>query len=234
MIGAARGLYAKKRSAGGGGTISYVDAASDGGASITSYTLTAKPNVSGTNRMLVAFVHVEHTAGAGANNVTSVTWNGTNMTFLARAESGNLSSFWNLCEIWYLIAPATGANNLVATIPSSATGLGVTGIALSGVAQTAPEANASTNSGTSSVSTVNFNITTLTNNAWVVDGVSHGSGTGTYTFTSPQVERADTAGGGQRNGASTREVTTAGSVNQQVTSTASSRMAYIGASFAPA
>lgn len=232
MLGAARGLYAKKRSAAG---IAYVDGATGSTTVASSLTLTAKPAVSGTNRMLVVGVGIEHIGAADAAAITGITWNGTAMTKILATEAYR-SGTEGRVELWYLIAPATGSNDLVVTSGATCDAIGAWAMALSGVAQTAPDASTSNNTGAGQDTVRSVTLTTAANNSWIITVPSNGHSASSMAFSSPQVERFDfkTAGTVIVIGGDTHAVATAGSATSTVTCGTLSRMSIVGAAFSPA
>ena len=100
------------------------DAKSAQGFDATSTTLSH--TTSGTNRLLVVAVAVD-----GASTISSVTYAGVAMT-LAK-------TFYNIRRIslYYLVAPATGANNIAVTL-SGSDDAGIMAVSYNGVNQTAP------------------------------------------------------------------------------------------------
>ena len=78
--------------------------ASSAGTSVTSTTQTLAHTCSGVNRIL--FVNTGITS---ADTIPGITYNGVALTKIASVINGRYFS------LWYLIAPATGANNIVVT-----------------------------------------------------------------------------------------------------------------------
>src|SRR6267143_417594 len=116
----------------------------------------------GANRLLVVGVTIQTNAG---QTVNSVTYAGAGLTFV-RADiiAGSVRS-----ELWYRIAPATGANSVVVTL--SATARTVAGaISFTGVDQTTPVDAQNGATGTSVTPSVT--VTSVTDGAWVADAVA--------------------------------------------------------------
>lgn len=120
------------------------DAVSSGGGTSQSGngTITLSHTCTGSNLLLI--VGVANDAG-GSAGVSGITYNGTSMTALASIN--NSDSFANiLINTYYLIAPSTGANNIVVTRSGSpVTNSSVCGISFTGVDQTTPLGTAATN-----------------------------------------------------------------------------------------
>lgn len=102
-------------------------------------------------------------AGCSTSTISGVTYNGVAMT---RAVQVNLQSSWS--ELWYLVAPATGTNNVVITCAGSNS---ITGGAVSYInaAQTGqPDATHADGAQTGSVTSYSQSITTVTANDMVL------------------------------------------------------------------
>ncbi len=134
----------------------------------------------------------------------------------------------------------TGVAHLLALRPSGTIQVVMTGsvdninagsIFLSGTRSGAPEAvNTSTNFGSATITTA---ITTLTNNAWLIDAVGSGNA-GSFTPQAAQTERWDTSAASSTAAASTKPVPTAGASSMQQThSTTSNRTAHAVVAIAP-
>lgn len=111
---------------------------------------TAGPHVkshtcSGSDRLLVVCIQFYHTASV----VSALTYNGVALTKL-----GSFSDFNYNSEIWYLVAPATGANDVSLTFSGVTFGFAYSSISFTGVDQTTPMAGYASNSGTSTTPTV--------------------------------------------------------------------------------
>lgn len=121
---------------------------------------------SGSNRLLIVGVGM---GGATASVTTSVTYNSVGMTSMGQVLSDNQTDGW--VEMFYLIAPSTGTNQVVYTCSHSRD---LTGGSLSytGVDQTTPVVNTATAFGASTTPSVN--VTNPSGNI-VVDAVVCGS-----------------------------------------------------------
>ena len=214
------------------------DAASTGSAANPSSSVAWSHTVgSGNDRMLVVGVVAEHNADQYATTVTYGTQSLTKVTGSAATGSGTPL---NATELWYLPAPNVGTAAITITFASSqSNGAECGAVSLFGVKQSAPEAVA-IDTGAATGTTYSLAITTLTNGAWLVDVVNHGSGNAANTINTTSTgmtRRWNSAAGGQLVGAcATREVATAGAVTDTwSTSTGtSSRKAQSIAAFTPA
>src|SRR3990167_114942 len=119
---------------------------------------------SGTNRLLVVCVHF---GASTTNEVTSITYAGTNLTkAVAKAATNpprNVKS-----EIWYLVAPSTGTNDVVIAISGSTNAKGATIINLTGVHQTSP-LDATSAGAEGSSTTPSTDITTVNVQSMIID-----------------------------------------------------------------
>lgn len=121
---------------------------------------------SGANRIL--FV----AAGSSSNHpVTGVTYASVAMTLIVTSSQSGAGGFQT--SLWYLIAPATGANNVVISAPSSTRIAGSTG-SYTGVLQTSPIDSSAVNNdpGPGNVTTLTKSTTVVASNCWVFMGGS--------------------------------------------------------------
>lgn len=100
---------------------------------ITSITLSH--TCTGSNRLLLVGTHAYFSSSQTAT-CTGVTYSGTAMTLVARRRQNGVVSDSVVTELWYLIAPATGANNIVATWSTTTTQSAVNGVSFAGADQT--------------------------------------------------------------------------------------------------
>lgn len=202
--------------------IAYDSSAKSSGSSVSS--LTYSHTTSGTNRIL--FVSVAYSDG-GSRNISSVTYNGVGMTsiyeYTNSGGSGGLGLF-------YLIAPATGAHNVVITMSSSTLNLYGESSSYTGANQyLQPDAfNFNKTIGSSGATT---NVTTVADNCWTVAGCyAFGSNSGT-------ISSAQTGRQGNNYSLiadSNSAKTPAGAVTMNYTETGMSTNYIIAASFSPA
>ncbi len=120
---------------------------------------------SGTNRLLVVVVH----GNTQARRVISVTYGGTPLTYKDRIDGGPTTYAW--VEIWYLTAPATGAQTITVTLDAPDTvNWTATSISFTNVDQTTPLGTSITAIGTDAAPTVN--VSSAANNL-VVSSVTY-------------------------------------------------------------
>lgn len=123
--------------------------------------LTFAHTCSGSNRIL--FVTTITNTGTG---VSGVTYNGVALTLLdSRADAGG-----NVPELWYLIAPATGSNNIVITV-SGSNAIAGAAASYTGVKQSAPSVFG--NNRADSATSVSKSLTSTTDNSWMICGFTN-------------------------------------------------------------
>ena len=93
-------------------------------------------------------VHAAACGTTACGSATSVTYNGTALTFAGASTNGTVRS-----ELWYLVAPPTGAHNVVVTAPN-ANAVTATSMSFTGVDQTTPLGSTVTAIGTGTTSSV--------------------------------------------------------------------------------
>lgn len=163
----------------------------------------------GSDRMAVIAVNIQGSAGT-----FSATFNGMAFTLAILYESSAYHSL--IGYILHANLPAAGTYT-VAVNYFSGTPVGTDSIqaectTLTGVAQQAPEATAS-NVVAFNATSVSTNITTLTDNAWVVDGICTNGNITVITVAAGQTSRATQSSTATISGSSTKPVVTAGSTS---------------------
>src|SRR6266852_4225214 len=110
-------------------------------------TITLAHTSTGSNLVLVVGVSMDIFGGTGAT-VSGITYNTVPLT---KAGAHNDALIQRRTEIWYLIAPATGNNNIVVTasIPAGAVGTVVGATTFTGADQTSPIRSYASNDGNS-------------------------------------------------------------------------------------
>ena len=212
--------------AGGGGSITF-DAASSAtsGSSPLSWSHTVG---SGNNRLLVVSMGIEGDSTVG--NVTGVTYNTVALT---KAVENFVGDYQNT-EIWYLLNPPEGSANVEVTTNGDPGDINGGAISVFGADQSGPEATNSKDDGVAGWTTIQTNITTLTDGAWVFDVVGSGEPR-TFTADAGQTERFDQTGGSDGAAGSTEQVSTAGTATLGWTvDGTSNRLSHVLAAFAPA
>ncbi len=135
----------------------------------TSQTLTLSSFVVGAGSDKALFVGVGIRGIVSGQNVTGITWNGSEgFSRVGTQEANGIIAV----ELWELVNPTAATADIVITLSGSPGSNQIGGvISLTGVDQTTPsEASAQANgSGTSS----SVSVTTVTDNAWALDVVNH-------------------------------------------------------------
>lgn len=136
------------------------------GTATTGTSLSWSHTCSGTNRLLVVSINV----GAASDDVeTTATYNGVSMTSAGRVASNNQIDGYT--QLFYLVAPATGSNTVTVTSTLSKSLVGGS-ISFTGVDQTSPVSNITTNFGSGAAPVINV---TSDYGNMVVDSLCAGS-----------------------------------------------------------
>jgi len=196
----------------------------------------------------------QHTLGTGSNTavvievgeassvgspdpysaISSVTFNGVYATLVPNSIINGGTSSSEQTQLYYLLAselPAAGTYTVQVNLAGSIEGITAGAISLFGVNQGPPEAVA-TNRNDAGGSTITDSITTLSNNAWIVD-VVEGGDIATFTANAGQTLQWTASAKVGTGGGSTEAVATPGVVNLGWTGT-NNRIMESDASFAPA
>lgn len=159
------------------------DAATNGGTTTGTSLTFSHTNGSGAERMLL----VGFKADTALDLITGVTYNGVAMTLVDKQEPAG--DRWTY--LYYLVAPATGANNVVISA-SASTFIGAAAASYTGVAQVAPEASGKMRS-TGATNGASLSVTTITDNAWLAATIANG--TGAFTADGNTTSRVNSASG---------------------------------------
>lgn len=134
---------------------------------------------SGTNRILFVGATANFAGAQSTDPFTGITYAGAAMTLIVSAQRS--SDGW--ATLWYLVNPASGANNVVVSVSPNAAGFYSAAASYTGANQTGqPDGQAS---GTGSASTRTNTITSTADNCWHVGycceeaGSTQSAGTGT-------------------------------------------------------
>lgn len=121
------------------------------------------------NGILLVLSSVRNSNNSAYVHLTGVTYNGVALTKATGSPvDGPAASRYLSAEIWYLLNPASGTNNIVATYAAAVDTAYLQGASFSGVAQVNPiDANASLSTTTGNPWTTS--ITTVTNNDFIVN-----------------------------------------------------------------
>ncbi len=190
---------------------------------------------SGENRILIVGVGCEDQT-PGDMGVSSVTYNGVAMDFVAGSSVSVGSSYYQKTDMYYMLdddLPSAGTYTVIVTHAGTVNDRSGGAISLTGVAQAAREAVA-TNSNSSS-STISTDITTLTDGAWLVDVVGCGNPGSFSTDAAGMTERWDVEASSSSTAGATKPVASAGLATMAWQHSSSGlRLAHSVAAFAPA
>lgn len=198
------------------------DFGSTGTASATS--VTVAHTVSGSDRILLTGVTTGDGSSQGDDVVTGVTYNGVSMTRINTVvNTGNTSRSY----LYYLLAPATGTNNVVASLSTSRR-VRASSASYTGVGNGQPDAS---NTATDSSNPYSISVTTVADNCWVVGFDGNGAGEAITAGTSTTARGGSGTTGmiGDNNAAKTP----AGSVTLNFASTDGFPNALVAASISP-
>lgn len=183
------------------------------------------------NRLLVVGVQVEDASASDAV-VSSITYNSVALTKIRSDVEG--AGPVNRSELWYLIAPSTGANNIVVTFAGTVDGATAGAVSFTNALQSGqPNANNGFNQGSNTSITVD--VTSTTDNCIVVDSMCSGTTAATLTGGARQTENYNALSTGvTRGGGSMEESGGQGATTMSWSfSTTSTRSAISAAAFAP-
>lgn len=134
----------------------------------TGTSLTYSHTCTGSDRIL--FVSANN--NTASDYVTGITYNGVSMTKIGASLQGGSTRYTNL---YYLVAPATGANNVVISC-SGSTYIEAYTVSYTGVHQSSPIDTNRTDTG-SSVTSLTCTLTTTADQCWLITAGSYGAGT---------------------------------------------------------
>jgi hypothetical protein len=159
------------------------DAANSNKADAATGVTVALAVVSATNGIIVVNVVVDDPT-LGDRTVSSVTWNGTNLTNIAGAT---VDSSPNRSEMWYLLnTTVTGSQNVVVTMGGTCGGIGCGAMSFTGVDQASPIDASTAQSGTGSPSKA---ITTVADNAFIAEGCLINTSAASLAVNSSQTQK---------------------------------------------
>lgn len=162
---------------------------------------------SGVERILFVFGHQ-------ISNISGITYNGVSMTAIGATGDVNL---------WYLVNPSTGANNIVASGSSAYSRF--CSASYTGVDQVNP-INASAGVSPGTVSTITGTLTTTVADCWLVMG---DRGAGTQTAGTNTTARCNPGGDGQELFVDSNAARAAGSNSVQINGTSGTYYAKVAA-----
>ncbi len=186
---------------------------------------------SGSNSILIVSITTEDSTAT--LTVDNITYNGIGMTYITRQLYDNDGGGNdNNVEIWYLLNPSTGANDIVATLDDTVDSITLLATSHFGVAQTAPEASVESNMANAVTTTATVDITSITDGALIVDSAATSSSNYDQTPGAGQTELAERSNGSRHN-IGKKPMPTAGLTSMTWTHTAQ-RSGIVAAAFKPA
>ena len=137
----------------------------------SSTSVTGSVTVASSNPMLFVGVAIN-----GSGNISSVTYNGQNMTMILAEKQSGTGGVGQFYSLWYIYGQS-GTHNVVVNNVGSAV-VAAAAVSYTGVAQQAPEASAQKQA--DNATSITQAVTTLTDNAWLV-GIDSGHSAGPLT-----------------------------------------------------
>lgn len=198
------------------------DAATDGGLFLATSSATYSHTCTGSNRILFVFVNIT----SPSTTISGVTYNTVALTHITDSVG---SPGTNALSSWYLVAPATGANNIVVSLTGS-NNLAVMSSSYTGAKQSAQPDNSTTNEGTG-VSSLTTSLITVADNSWTVLSVAQNLGQPSAGTGSTQRLSSATTDNGLYD--SNAAITPAGSTSMAVSLGGSRNITAMMVSFSP-
>lgn len=216
-----------------------LDAVSNSGvkATVSSYTFTHTTGAGLSNGFIAILIASRGASANGDLIITGVTYNSVALSKAIQRDSADSPSSATLStEIWYGVAPSSGANTVSITFTGTVNHSAAWGITLSGVAQssTLDATNGSNANGSGSPNTTS--VTTVADNAWVLDVVYNKIGTALTPAagqTRISSELLPNGGGDTADSSYKGPVTPAGSTSMAWTFTGTDDYCQVVASFKP-
>lgn len=165
------------------------DAATGPNYSASGTTNTFAHTCTGSDRIL--FVVAAHHNTVPASSVTGITYAGVAMTLLRTYQSSNAKF-----DLYYLVAPATGSNNVVITMDISDASIGIAA-SYTGVDQTSP-IDVSGDGGPTTTTSYSQSLTTTVDNCWSImvggaySGLALTAGANTVVRKQPEISLTGT------------------------------------------
>ncbi len=129
----------------------------------------------GSNLVLVVGVTPYHATLAN-RTVSTITYNSVSLTKIRADEVSGATG--QRSELWYLLAPTTGANTLVITMGGGSVSIDSGAISFTGALQTTSVINVSGTNTTAAGVSISNSLTTTVDNAYIVDACACGIGPG--------------------------------------------------------
>ena len=147
---------------------------------LSPYVISWSHTVTGTNTLLVVGVSTANQD----NTISSITYNSVALTLIRT----DVNAGANLSSLWYLVNPSTGANTITVTFGESISTAYAAAVSLTEVNQSNPldAENGTSADGADSITTT---VTTVADNAWLVDMVTKESSVGPLVAGTNQTDR---------------------------------------------
>lgn len=151
-----------------------IDATSNSGDLTSVSSATWSHTCTGSNLILIVGANSRGVKSDTNTTVTGVTYNGVALTKI-RADQIDGSSapdtFRGRSELWYLIAPATGAHNVVVTLTGTVTATGCGAVSFTGAIQGAGAIDAHNGATANTDTTPSVNVTVVASNCYLIDTI---------------------------------------------------------------
>lgn len=141
---------------------------------------------SGTDRGLVLLSYTED-SGDTDRDITSASYNSVALTEGRRQNNDTMN---NTTEVWYLANPTTGSNTISVTMNGNISSWYLSTVSFTGVDQTTM-IDANSGGDQTDLASVSYTLTTVTNDAWIVEGATISVGTTDCSPNSGQTEFTD-------------------------------------------
>lgn len=147
------------------------DAASNSGDLLAASSATWSHTCTGSNRILVVGVNARGLIADTNTTVTGVTYNGVALTKIRHDQIDSGDTMRGRSELWYLIAPDTGANNVIVTFTGATVATVCGAVSFTGAIQGtgAIDANNGFTAQTNTAPTVS--VTVVSANCYLVDTI---------------------------------------------------------------
>lgn len=194
-----------------------VDAISNSGEKIAVSSATWSHTCGGTNRILVVGVNARGLIANTNTTVTGVTYNGVALTKIRHDSVDSGDTYRGRSELWYLIAPATGANDIVVTWTGSIDYACNGAISLTGIIQSASAIDANNGATANTDTTPSVNVTAVANNCYLIDSL-YSRSLATVNSSQTTIFKVDTNSAGDTAGMSYKLLSATGSATMAWTS----------------
>ena len=154
---------------------------------LTPFVLSWSHTTTGSDRLLVVGIAMTD----DSENITGITYNAISMTNIRTDSNAGVDQ--GETSLWYLVNPSSGANTITATNDSSFSDGCGDAVSLTGVDQDNP-LDANNGNTADNADSISSTVTTVADNAWIVDIVSKTSNPGDLTVGANQTSRQNLDG----------------------------------------